>query len=192
MSLYCASHKRRLKNFGSAEGEAISGGNGKKLYQSQLNFTHELIVRNITSAPIKAGMKLVRQWLNAASNHFDVPGQRVGELIPLVGTPEVKILEELSAVYIYVHEHTHMSDKEIRYALANALRGCIPHLYEKRPASSGKSYYRIRIKLSPTEKDTLGDFILKEWGILFENLRTHYRADEQQHTTLKHQLAEEL
>lgn len=193
MSRYCKHHKNRLQKYGNPAGTSLYGNGGSTFYRRELEFTHELLLKNASSKPVQAAVKVLRQWIDGAKNGWDVPSPRLIRLIE-GESPELPILVELTAAYIHIRMRTAMSDKETVYALANALYRHVPKQWQYIDSKSnpGKSYSKPTVKIGPRDRQAMGQYIMEQLGVFLVNVFEHYKSAKELEASLKHQMAEPL
>ncbi|MET0012046.1 MAG: hypothetical protein ABW088_00195 [Sedimenticola sp.] len=188
MSRWCNHHKRRNEKYGSPKGTSLRTVGGGKRYDRELEYCHQLIIKNSDSKPVQAAVKLIGQWLKAAKGGLEVPGSRLLCLIDEENV-ELRILEELSAVWIHALEVKRQGDRELTFSLANALYSFVPKSHQWITSKNGKTYAKAMVKIGSRDRETMGEYIKTELGVFLENIRQHFTASEQQQTSLKRQMA---
>ncbi len=187
VSRYCNKHNIIQSTHGSPTTQGLVIQGGKRRYKSQLDYTHQLIIKNADSKPVQAAIKLLHQWIIGCQGGLDLPGSRLLCLMNKEGK-EPSILAELSAIYIYSQEIKRQSQQELIYALSNGLYKYIPTPYQTCISSTGKTYRKPTIKIGSRDRMAIGTHILQELGVFLENVKKHFVSTEQQHDSLKQDL----
>lgn len=174
MSMYCRHHKRKVQQYGSPTGRSLYTEGGGRLYGNMLQAVHELLTNHAGSQPVQAALKALTRWIDAAKAGSDVPGSR---LIKRIDTQDtyLPILEEVAAAYAYIRMRLGLSDKETVFALGNAVYRWVPKEWQRQVSSSGRAYMKPTIKISPKEREALGQHLMDELGIFMENVLDHYK-----------------
>lgn len=192
ISLYCRHHKLKAQHYGSPEGQSLYTDGGGRLYASVLHAVHELLINHAGSDPVQAALNAVTRWIDAAKAGSDVPGSRLLKRITTKEDTHLPIIEEVSAAYTYIRMRMGFSDKETVYALGNALYRWVPKEWQRRVSSTGRTYMKPTIKISPKEREAIGQHVMDELGIFMENVLSHYKHMREHEQTLKHAMASPL
>lgn len=194
LSQYCARHRGIAQKYGDPRGTSVVRQNGSPLYQRELNFTHELLIKNFSSAPVQAALNILGQWFNAAKHGMArVPGDRLFKRVEDVESVALPILEDITACYIYCLETKNKGDNELTFALSIALFRHIPREYRTAYSSrTGTPYQVPMVRMRKTEREAIGNYIRNELGVFLDNVHKHWSTNTQRKRDLKQDLIQPI
>lgn len=187
MNKYCVKHARANRRYGSPTGESLTQSRHLK-YKAELSHTQSLLRKNFDTSPVQAAIKVLSQYLNGARRGLNLPGAHLIKMIE-GDDIELPILEELCAVYIHAIQHKRLSDREVTFALSNALYKFVPKSYRMKTSVNGVTYKVAEIRIGPRVREDMGQYIRDNVGIFLANVYQHYTTQVIRSRTLKEEMS---
>lgn len=187
MNKYCANHARANRKHGGPAGKSLTHG-GHPKYKAELSHTQSLLRKNYDTMPVQAAIKVMSQYLNGSRRGLNLPGSQLLKMIEGVDI-ELHILEELCAVYIHATHHKRLSDREVTFALANALYKHVPRTYHMKTSVNGVTYKVAEVRIGPRVREDMGQYIRDNLGIFLANVYQHYKTQTTKLRSLKEEMS---